>query len=277
MAQKDDCALLSVKAEALHEALQCPICLEVSQLPVNLCCFQGCRGVDKGQTCFRSLVCQHCANLALQLHKPASSRFVHTQGQVRCLICRETAVDAVQLVPARAYSLNYNIMEVMDLLKVQSTCRKCSIHLDSQFTLLKHYRTDCPHAVVKCKFSNCTFNTLRSQLRSHEDCCPIGRAMCSQCQAYVDRTDLLIHMVTSCKNRMVSCVMCSHRARLPDMLEHLKLHQTELHLKLLHGAAGPQFNNLSGFTTDLVDRKTGKMVEKHHSLGCGPESDRSST
>lgn len=35
----------------------------------------------------------------------------------------------------------------------------------------------------------------------------------------------MYHMVANCRMRVVVCVLCSHRARLPDMLLHLRLHQ----------------------------------------------------
>lgn len=73
--------------------------------------------------CLRTLVCQQCANRALQLDVPTGKRFVDAHGMARCLVCRETQVVASQLGPDRAYSINYNVMDLMDILGVQATCR----------------------------------------------------------------------------------------------------------------------------------------------------------
>ena len=45
--------------------------------------------------------------------------------------------------------------------------------------------------------------------------------------------DLLRHMATGCRNRTVSCIVCKLRARLPDMLRHLRLHRTDIQLKVI--------------------------------------------
>ena len=43
--------------------------------------------------------------------------------QVRCFICRDTKANAQQLTPVKAYHINQNIMEVMDLMGMGATCR----------------------------------------------------------------------------------------------------------------------------------------------------------
>lgn len=45
------------------------------------------------------------------------------------------------------------------------------------------------------------------------------------CCSASGQDELVYHMVANCRMRVVVCVLCSHRARLPDMLLHLRLHQ----------------------------------------------------
>ena len=51
--------------------------------------------------------------------------------------------------------------------------------------------------------------------------------------ALPSQDDLLCHMVTNCRCRVVTCIICKHRARLPHMLLHLKLHQTDMTIKII--------------------------------------------
>lgn len=85
-----------------------------------------------GNTCLRNLVCQHCANQALELDKPPTARFAKSNGVARCLICRETRANAALLNPGAAYLPNFNLMEVMDLLGLGGSCRKCNLEFESQ-------------------------------------------------------------------------------------------------------------------------------------------------
>jgi hypothetical protein len=65
----------------------------------------------------------HCANDALQLGRPPLARFRDTGGFAHCFICRETRVDARMLTPDNAYTLNHNVMAIMDALSMGATCR----------------------------------------------------------------------------------------------------------------------------------------------------------
>ncbi|GAX72745.1 hypothetical protein CEUSTIGMA_g201.t1 [Chlamydomonas eustigma] len=221
--------------EPLLSNLQCPICLEVLQLPVNLICFTGCPGTQTraNNTCLRSSLCQHCANSTLQLNRPAQLRFLDTNGMTRCIICRKTAVKASALRMADAYYVNHTLMDVMDALGLAASCRLCEKDFTTQSNLQKHYQCSCPHAVVQCRFQGCNEIGLRTIMSDHECTCPVGRTPCLQCSEYVDKDELLPHTVNSCRFRIVTCIMCKHRARLPDMVFHLRLHQTELQRQML--------------------------------------------
>eukprot|EP00198_Chlamydomonas_reinhardtii_P004027 XP_001693363.1 predicted protein [Chlamydomonas reinhardtii] len=173
----------------------------------------------------------HCANDALQLGRQPHERFrdaVPTPGAVHCLICRETRVDCRLQTPESAYLINHALMAVMDVLGMGGHCRACDEECGSQAALLQHYLKRCPHAVVRCRFRGCSGWHRRSEAQAHEDTCPIGRAACSQCGTWVDRQDVLRHMVTTCRMRVVNCVLCKHSCRLPDMLRHLREHQHQL-------------------------------------------------
>eukprot|EP00798_Chlamydomonas_sp_ICE-L_P027611 gene27611-7248_t len=216
----------------LSAALSCPICLEVAQLPVNVTCFNGCKGTqNRGNTCLRGVMCQHCANQAFEFQKPAEKRFVMNKGMVRCLICRETKSNARQLIPSTAYHLNQNVMEVMDILGFGGHCRCCDEKFQSQSELQVHYQRSCPQAVLECKFKGCKHACMRPEMDEHTQVCPVGRDKCPQCSQYFDKDAMLQHMSIMCKNRVVSCVVCKHRARLPDMVKHLSIHQAELELR----------------------------------------------
>ncbi len=78
-----------------------------------------------GASCLRSPVCAHCANAALQLTKPGGQRFMDAKppGAARCIICRETCVDASRLTPDLAYCVLSALMDVMDVLRLGGSCR----------------------------------------------------------------------------------------------------------------------------------------------------------
>ncbi|EFJ40553.1 hypothetical protein VOLCADRAFT_119942 [Volvox carteri f. nagariensis] len=213
----------------VQEELVCPICLETAQLPVNFTCFRGCGGkFSNNSTCLRSVLCLHCANDALHLGRPPPSRFPDSGGFAHCLICRETRVDARMLTPDNAYLVNHNVAAIMDALGLGAVCRRCDEDHESQSALHQHYVRRCPAAVVKCRFRSCAHWHTRSAAPEHEATCPVGRSPCGQCGVWVDRTDLLRHMVTTCRLRIVNCMLCKHSALLPDMLEHLRLHKRQL-------------------------------------------------
>ncbi|GFR53282.1 hypothetical protein Agub_g16080, partial [Astrephomene gubernaculifera] len=225
--------------ERVAEELMCPICLEPAQLPVNFVCFRGCGGrFSAGSTCLRAVLCTHCANEALQLHRPPGERFQSTNGLASCLICRSTRVDARLLSPDSAYLSNHNVMAVMDALGMGGTCRHCpGLSFPSQTALLHHYLRSCPAALVPCRFRGCAAWHPRATAAAHEATCPVGRCPCSQCGCWVDRSELLRHLVSACRQRVVRCVLCSHAAPLPDMLQHLRQHQRQLLLSSSQGQA----------------------------------------
>ncbi|KAG2444117.1 hypothetical protein HYH02_009058 [Chlamydomonas schloesseri] len=172
----------------------------------------------------------HCANDALQLGRLPHQRFrdATPPGAVHCLICRETRVDCRVQTPESAYLTNHALMAVMDVLGLGGHCRACDEDCGSQAALLQHYTKRCPHAVVRCRYRGCSVWHRRAAAPAHEETCPIGRAACSQCGTWVDREDMLRHMVTTCRMRVVNCVLCKHSCRLPDMLRHLREHQHQL-------------------------------------------------
>lgn len=45
--------------------------------------------------------------------------------------------------------------------------------------------------------------------------------------------DMPSHMSSICRNRTISCIICKLRAPLPGMLQHLRLHQTDIQLQLI--------------------------------------------
>ncbi|GIL96843.1 hypothetical protein Vretimale_2475 [Volvox reticuliferus] len=213
----------------VQDELMCPICLDTAQLPVNFTCFRGCGGqYSNSSTCLRSTLCMHCANDALQLGLPPVARFRGTGGFAHCLICRDMRVDARMLTPDNAYAINHNVLGIMDALGMGAICRQCDKEMGSQAALYQHYQRRCPAAVVKCRFRGCSHWHNRRAASAHEDTCSVGRSPCGQCGAWVDRSELLRHMVTTCRLRVVNCVLCKHSALLPDMLEHLRLHQKQL-------------------------------------------------
>ncbi|GLI69608.1 hypothetical protein VaNZ11_014275 [Volvox africanus] len=220
---------ITTAIKKVQDELMCPICLDMTQLPVNFTCFRGCGGhFSNSSTCLRSTLCMHCANEALQLGLAPVARFRGTGGFAHCLICRDTRVDARMLTPDNAYAINHNVLGIMDALGMGAMCRQCDKDMGSQAALYQHYLRRCPDAVVKCRFRGCSHWHIRRGAGAHEDTCPVGRSQCGQCGTWIDRSELLRHMVTTCRLRVVNCVLCKHSALLPDMLEHLRLHQRQL-------------------------------------------------
>lgn len=63
------------------------------------------------------------------------------------------------------------------------------------------------------------------------------------CCSASGQDELVYHMVANCRMRVVVCVLCSHRARLPDMLLHLRLHQVRGGHRLHHGVGLAHISN----------------------------------
>ncbi|PNH06600.1 hypothetical protein TSOC_007049 [Tetrabaena socialis] len=206
--------------------------------PISLLTYTFSPRTHTAASCLRSAVCMHCACTALQLGRQPPARFPDASppGFAHCLVCRETRCDARMLTPENSFALNFNLMSVMDALRMGATCRSCDEELDSQSTLHQHYLRRCPAAVVRCRFRACAHWHVRSDAAAHEEACGVGRAVCGQCGEWADRSELLRHMVATCRFRVVNCMLCKHATRLPDMLEHLRLHQSQLQVSV--SAAG---------------------------------------
>jgi hypothetical protein len=69
----------------------------------------------------------------------------------RCIICRQTSVDASKLHPASAYHVNHSLQSLMDLLSMPAVCRECELDFASQSDLQLHYLNACPSAVVQVR------------------------------------------------------------------------------------------------------------------------------
>ena len=90
--------------------------------------------------------------------------------------------------------------------------------------------------------------------------------------------DLLRHMATGCRNRTVSCIVCKLRARLPDMLRHLRLHRTDIQLQLIRNkrkvaAAKAAGRGASGGVKEEGGAAWGDL--HHHDRGDGDLAGRS--
>ncbi|KAJ9509077.1 hypothetical protein QJQ45_001558 [Haematococcus lacustris] len=158
-----------------------------------------------------------------------------------CCICLDVAQLPCNLTAFRcagaaltcsnSYTLNFNIMDVMSALQMKGYCRPCGMTFSSQHDLLQHYKHDCPQAVLPCPYQGCTHTATRSQLVAHVPFCPVGRTQCSQCQEWVEHAKLLHHLATACKQRLVPCMLCPHRAPVSLMLLHLRQHRLQLQLQ----------------------------------------------
>lgn len=190
-----------------------------------LACLPGSGG------CLRSAVCAHCANDLLQLAKPPSQRFPATRGLAACPACHEASVDARRLTPVGAYALNHSLMGIVDLSGLPALCRPCGQGFASQAALQDHYLRSCPAAVLACRFnaSGCTYAQRRGPgLTRHEERCLAGRAVCQQCHEWVDKKEMAAHGSSRCRNRIEHCILCAFSAPLPDMLQHLMVHQQHM-------------------------------------------------
>lgn len=180
----------------------------------------------------RGLLCQHCANQSLQLHLHPSARHTDTDGFVACMICRTTRTKAALLHPETAYRLNTNVMELQDCLATPAECRACELALGDAFQLLRHYVADCPAAVLKCRFKGCSFCCARPTLAEHQAVCPVGRARCDACSAWIDKAVFSSHVTTGCTRRAVTCKLCGFKGAAGDMLSHLQVHRQQLQQQL---------------------------------------------
>ena len=77
--------------------------------------------------------------------------------------------------------------------------------------------------------------------------------------------DLPRHMATGCRNRTVSCIVCKLRARLPDMLRHLRLHRTDIQLKVIRSKREVAASKAAGREASRgVKEEGGPEGELHH-------------